>query len=462
MVKKNILFCGLTAAFLFAVTACSESGSDNMSASKTPYMLKLDKFYTEIGFEEGNTDTIRVEAPNTSWEVIDTVDWITITPTSGKGSKDIVIKVKENPSLEESRSSVIGVRSTEKDYSAVQELKVYQEKGEPYIIADKGELVYDKSGGIKTLQVKSNVDWEVSCAASWVKTTKAGNSLSIYVENNEATTRKATLHLSWNKISLELDLVQNFNPSTVLELAISNNGQSTTLEMVHIDGGTFTMGDDSEEQILKIKNSKHEVTLSDFYIASTEVTQHLWLIVMGKIIRDTGKTGDNYPICNITRTECIQFIGKLNEMMAYNLPNGMQFCLPSEAQWEFAAIGGLKSYGYLYAGSDDPDEVAWLYRGFSNDMQPVALKKPNELGLYDMSGNVEEWCYDRYGSYPSTPQIDPTEPLSAYPAYRPYYVVRGDSWASGWANFYVTSRKYAEDSENWLGLKYKGFRLALK
>ena len=159
----------------------------------------------------------------------------------------------------------------------------------------------------------------------------------------------------------------------------------------------------------------HSVTLSDYYIGQIEVTQALWKTVMGtnpSTIKD-----NNRPVNNVSWEDCQVFIEKLNQKTGYS------FRLPTEAEWEYAARGGHKSRGYKYAGSDNIDEVAWYKDNSGGKYQPFALKKPNELGIYDMSGNVFEWCQDWYGPYSADAQVNPQGPESG-----PYHMIRGGGW----------------------------------
>ena len=174
--------------------------------------------------------------------------------------------------------------------------------------------------------------------------------------------------------------------------------------MVPVEGGTFTMGATSEQGSDAFDNEKpaHQVTLSDYYIGQTEVTQALWKVVMGSNPSDS--KGDNLPVEQVSWDDCQVFIQKLNQL------TGKQFRLPTEAEWEYAARGGRKSRGYKYAGGNNIGLVAWYTGNSGNETHTVATKQANELGVYDMIGNVEEWCGDRYGDYQSSSQSDPQRP----------------------------------------------------
>ena len=189
------------------------------------------------------------------------------------------------------------------------------------------------------------------------------------------------------------------------------NGVS--FKMIAVKGGTFQMGSDDWYEWEK---PVHQVTLSDYFIGETEVTQELWSAVMGS--NPSGFTGNmQRPVEQVSWNDCQAFISKLNEL------TGEAFRLPTEAQWEYAARGGRNSRGYTYSGSNDIGSVAWYEDNSGNETHPVGMKQANELGLYDMSGNVWEWCSDWYGSYSSSSQTNPTGAASGS-----YRVNRGGSY----------------------------------
>lgn len=163
------------------------------------------------------------------------------------------------------------------------------------------------------------------------------------------------------------------------------------LEFVKVEGGKFVMGDSTKGCYNTIA-IPHNVELSTFYIQKTEVTQELWESVMGENPSENKIWKDN-PVTNVSWNDCKVFIQKLNDL------TGKKYRLPTEAEWEYAAKGGKKSKGYKFAGSDNIDEVAWVYDNSNDKIHPTAEKKENELGLLDMTGNVWEWCEDWYGEY---------------------------------------------------------------
>ena len=209
--------------------------------------------------------------------------------------------------------------------------------------------------------------------------------------------------------------------------------KGVSFTMKPVEGGTFTMGATFEQQNPYYdEKPTHQVTLSSYYIGETEVTQALWTAVMGNTVeqiaeangRKTWGVGKDYPMYDISWNDCQKFIEKLNSL------TGKKFCLPTEAEWEYAARGGNKSRGYQYSGSNYLDYVAWYDdNSGSETLYPVKTKQPNELGIYDMSGNVWEWCQDWYDSYNSGSQTNPKGPSSGL-----YRVIRGggSSNIAGW------------------------------
>ena len=220
-----------------------------------------------------------------------------------------------------------------------------------------------------------------------------------------------------------------------------------SFKMITIQGGTFTMGATSEQGSDADDNEKpkHSVTLSDYMIGETVVTQALWEAVMGS--NPSKFKGSQIPIEEVSWDDCQMFIKKLNQL------TDMQFRLPTEAEWEYAARGGQKSQGYKYAGSNILDNVAY-YQDYTDwATHPVKQKKSNELGLYDMSGNVWEWCQDWYGDYNSSVQTNPIGPSSGR-----FRVLRGGSWRNLATSCRVANRNYSSPDYHNSGL---GLRLAL-
>ncbi len=235
-------------------------------------------------------------------------------------------------------------------------------------------------------------------------------------------------------------------------------------KMIFVEGGTFTMGCTGTKADGCADNARpaHKVTLDDFFIGETEVTQALWCAVMGADTDDRWFTpvgvGDDYPVYNVSYGEVQAFISKLNEMTGYT------FRLPTEAEWEYAARGGRKSRGFKYSGSNALEEVAWNILNSETGSHSVKCLRPNELGIYDMSGNVWEMCGDGWYEYESKAQMNPSYPIeivyydeSGENYYVKDIVCRGGSYGERQArkSLLVTTRDTISDG------RILGFRLSL-
>ena len=252
-------------------------------------------------------------------------------------------------------------------------------------------------------------------------------------------------------------------PTTPVATSGSTNGTSTTtasgnrtftvngvsFEMVAVKGGTFTMGCTSEQggDCDNDEKPTHSVTLSDYYIGKFEVTQELWKAVMGK--NPSKWKGDILPVEGVSWNKVQTFIAKLNQK------TGANFRLPSEAEWEYASRGGNKSKGYKYSGSNNIGDVAWYTDNSGGKTHQVGTKTPNELGIYDMSGNVNEWCQDWYGNYSSGSQTNPTGASASSRR-----VNRGGSWYD-WAKYCRVSNRSSNSPSPFDLYTTLGFRLVL-
>ena len=227
---------------------------------------------------------------------------------------------------------------------------------------------------------------------------------------------------------------------TIFSLTV--NGVS--FEMVYVEGGTFDMGATSEQgsDADSDEYPVHSVTLSGYYIGRCEVTQELWEAVMGS--NPSNFRGAQKPVESVSWNDCQEFVSRLNSL------TGRTFRLPTEAEWEYAARGGKKSSHYKYSGSGNIYDVAWNRDNSGGKTHAVGTKSPNELGIYDMSGNVWEWCSDWYGSYSAGAQTNPQGPSSGSGR-----VLRGGSWFDVARSCRVSHRGYYDPntSFNCYGLR---------
>ena len=274
-----------------------------------------------------------------------------------------------------------------------------------------------------------------------IKLSKAG-----YTDQTQAVTVKEG---EMSEVSITLSNVPVLTDEKTF--TVTGHGKTVTFKMKLVKAGTFQMGSKKGE---KDEEPVHTVTLTkDYYMGETEVTQALWYAVMGQSPSSGDKweskngLGDNYPAYNISYNDCKKFLTKLNKL------TGEHFRMPTEAEWEYAAKGGQKSRGYEYAGSNRIDDVAWYGNNSGITTHSVKTKQANELGLYDMTGNVWEWCSDWYGGYSSSAQTNPTGAVS-----RSFRVNRGGSCGHDARRCRSSSRNGDLPSNRYFNM---GFRFAL-
>ena len=283
-----------------------------------------------------------------------------------------------------------------------------------YIIACDG---YESEEGTVKLKASAPSNLQITLskeAASTNQISQTTHPQQSQTQRPVSQTPPVSSTASLSTSSTSLNAVGSSTSGSVITIPVKND---INIEMVKVEAGSFNMGatpemenpDDREKPV-------HRVTLTNnYYIGKYEVTQALWKIVMGS--NPSNFKGDNLPVEKVSWNDCQKFISKLNKL------TGKSFRLPTEAEWEFAARGGNKSRGYQYSGSNVIDDVAWFDDNSSSKTHIVGEKQPNELGIYDMTGNVWEWCQDWYDSYSGSPQTNPTGVVSGS-----YRVRRGGSW----------------------------------
>lgn len=298
-------------------------------------------------------------------------------------------------------------------------------------------------------------DSKLSCGKA---TTLSGNITGLLSETTYYVRAYATNEKGTN-YSAECEFkTTKYEVNPYKSLTIETSYGSTTLDMAKVQGGTFKMGaqsssssqDNYDKNAYSDEKPVHQVTLSTFYISKTPVTQYLWYVVMGSYpnISSAYGLGDDYPVYNISFAQCQQFILRLKSL------TGKDFRMPTEAEWEFAARGGNNSENTIYSGSNTVGSVAWYSQNASGKTHPVAQKQANELNIYDMTGNLWEWCSDWYGNYSSSSQTNPTGPTSGSSR-----VIRGGGYSDNAEDCRVSVRSSATPGTGYTTI---GLRLVME
>ena len=463
-VEKNKATSSRTAT----ISVKSDAGDKIVNISQAGADAVLSLNVSSLDFTSAaNSKTFKITS-NTSWSVSSNQTWCTVSPSSGANDGNVTVQVEGNTSTSV-RKAIITVRSEAGNKTVI----ISQASVSPTLSLSTSSLGFSSTGSGQSFNVLSNTSWTVSSNKSWCtvqKTSGSGDgSVTIWVSENTSTSaRTATVTVAASTISRSLSVTQSgaeVTPTpTPIPTPIPSTGSRTfsvgdvTFKMIAVEGGTFTMGATSEQGSDADDREKptHSVTLSSYSIGETEVTQALWQTVMGQKPANDGYQWDStfglgggYPAYYVSWNDCQNFIRRLNAL------TGENFRLPTEAEWEFAARGGNKSRGYKYAGSNNIDIVAWYDDNSGSLCQThiVGTKSPNELGLYDMSGNVREWCQDWYGYYSSSSQTNPTGPGSGY-----YRVNRGGNWCIDAWFCRVSCRSYNDPTHRYDVI---GLRLAL-
>lgn len=430
------------------------------------YTLRVQKekykdYSTTIIIEDGKTTTIRPSLE---------ANFVQVTLTTNEGA-DIYVDGNRLGTTRWTGTLELGEHSVEtrqaSHHSAYTNLRITAQSAGQTITLNNplpiyGSLVIDGSPADVAVYVDGK---KVGTSPLLVSELLIGTH-KIRLEKDGYDQQEKTVQIAENQESmLDFTLTKTVAKAPVVPAAPQGGTVETitvkgvSFNMIKVQGGTFTMGATAEQgsDAYDWEKPTHKVTLSDYYIGETEVTQELWKAVMGTTIQKQAEKGPNdaslygvgnsYPMYYISWDDCQNFIAELNAM------TGENFRLPTEAEWEYAARGGQKSRGYKYAGSNTLSDVAWYCDNSGYKTHPVKQKQANELGLYDMSGNVLEWCQDWYGSYSSNAQTNPTGPSSGSRR-----VYRGGSWYSSASYCRVAYRNHYSPGFRFSNL---GFRVVL-
>ena len=396
-----------TKARTATITVKSETGSQTVNVIQSGAEPVLQLNINDLSFTaNAGSDSFTITS-NIDWTITSSQAWCTVSTSSGSNNSTITVNVSENSSFD-SRSATITVKAGD----LVHTITVIQAGAAVTLQVRESSLSFGSSGGSDYFAISSNASWTVSSNRSWCTFSSSSGSgdatVTVRVSENSSTdSRTATVTVRAGDLSHTIAVTQS-GAESVDQGTRTFTANGVSFNMIRVDGGTFTMGATSEQGDDAWDNEKptHSVTLSSYRIGETEVTQALWQAVMGS--NPSYFSGSNKPVECVSWEDCQDFIRRLNAL------TGENFRLPTEAEWEYAARGGNKSRGYKYAGSNTIGNVAWYGSNNNGQTHNVATKSPNELGLYDMSGNVWEWCQDWSGSYSSGSQTNPTGPTSGY------------------------------------------------
>ena len=373
--------------------------------------LRVSPEIIEIGCEGG---TVQVDIESTSgWKVVvpSNCTWVKSDRYEGEGGHRQWIKLTiSKNNTEETRKATITISNRGQS----RQIAITQSALSFDVTPESIDVGAEKT--TKDININSNISWSAKTSDSWISLSKssgnAGSSKITVTIAKNTTVNPRTGHIEiYNNdqnVSKKVVIAQNVNTYT-------ETVKGLNLNMIYVEGGTFAMGSTSGESDEK---PVHNVTLDSYYIGETEITQAQWRAIMGT--NPSSYTGDNRPVEKVSWEDAQKFCKRLSEL------TGKSYVLPTEAQWEYAARGGNKSKGYTYSGSNNVGDVA-VYSTSSHSN--VKSKKPNELGIYDMSGNVYEWCSDWYGSYGSSAQSNPQGPSSGSNR-----VLRGGGWHDGFSS----------------------------
>lgn len=403
-----------------------------VSCSKDDDDISLSISQSELTFSPEESEQVVNITSDANWNCEYSAEWLLVRQQQNR----IRVIVEANASSAQ-RFDVIKITA---NGSVQSEIKVIQNGTE--ISINNTSITADSKGETISIPIQSNVQWSFDNENEWCVVQKVDDKLELTIDRNYSMVeRTGTVTISFGEVSQNVTITQ------------SGCQWFESFEMIDVDGSTFYMGaqkttsdgQNYDASAYQIESPVHEVSVYSYSIGKFEVTQAQWMAAMGR--NPSINQGANLPVENVTWEEVQEFITLLNE------ESGLNYRLPTEAEWEFAAKGGNKSDGFKYSGNSVLGACGWYYSNSEASTHEVGSKEANELGVYDMSGNVREWCNDWFGYYDSSSAKNPQGPSSGS-----VKVNRGGSWTTPAVNCRNSYRHTDNPDESSQDL---GFRLAL-
>lgn len=402
------------------------------SCSKDDEDINLSVSQSELTFSPEESEQVVNITSDANWNCEYSSEWLLVRQQQNR----IRVVVDANTSAAQ-RFDVIKITA---NGSVQSEIRVTQNGTE--ISINNTSVTAESKGENISIPIQSNVQWSFDNENEWCDAQKGDGKLELAVTRNYSMVeRVGTIKISSGEVSQSITITQ------------SGCQWFESFEMVDVEAGLFYMGaqkttsngQNYDASAYQIEAPVHEVSLNSYSIGKFEVTQAQWMAAMGR--NPSTNQGANLPVENVTWVEVQEFITLLNE------ESGLNYRLPTEAEWEFAAKGGSKSDGFKYSGNSVLGACGWYYSNSEASTHEVGSKEANELGIFDMSGNVREWCNDWFGYYDSS---SANNPLGASDG--SMKVNRGGSWTTPAVNCRNTYRHTDYPYESAQDL---GFRLAL-
>jgi|GEM_PF-1541016 len=469
-ILKFSLVLIMLAGMVHIIQSCSKIDDlDKFDHFEDPFRLNLKDTVIQLDVQGTEQYTIvTISGREKDFNVVAENDWITVSKgeTTEYGKTELTVKISASPNTYYTRTGRVTVSIQDGSKTISKSIRVVQATSldDPAVSVGVNVLNLSAEQQEAAVAVITNQStWEAGSTAEWLTFNEDGDSIRIQVQENTGTEAREA----------DISILAGFAPFTattvlkVIQAKPDTEGNITVegIEFVFVEGGTFKMGSQntdpsapnygvaSEGSHFNANQTPiHNVTLSDYYIGKYTITQAQWEAVMGS--NPSKNIGANNPVEYVSYTLAAEFVEKINQL------TGKTFRLPTEAEWEYAARGGNKSQGFLYSGGNTWEAFANFIPVADNATRnasrttPVGSKLPNELGIYDMSGNLYEWCSDYFAPYTATDKVNPTGPATG-----DRRVMRGGSWWHPATTVYYRGNNTDSYTGNHANAGLTGFRI---